>query len=156
MDDPAATDADRRLIRRTYEIARDAAARGNHPFGALLALRGEILGEFENAVVTRDDLTLHAETGLARKAARRFDRETLAAATLYTSTEPCLMCAGAIRWAGIGRVAYGASGPRTCEVLGETWHGIPAKETFERNAPHVEVVGPVEEEEGLRVHRECW
>lgn len=147
---------DRRFIRRCYEIARDAAARGNHPFGALIARGEENLLEIENAVVTAADVTLHAETRLISHAWRRFSPDILTETTLYTSTEPCLMCCGAIHWAGIRRLVYGASAPAMAEILGETYRGIPAREALTRLAPEAVVVGPVVEEEGLRVHRECW
>ena len=101
-------------------------------------------------------MTLHAETGLVAVATARLDRETLRASTLYASTEPCLMCAGAIHWAGIGRLVYGAPGPGMAAVLGETYRGIPAREALTRMGSGAEVVGPVLEDEGLRIHVECW
>lgn len=154
--DPAATGRDHDLLRRAYEIARSAGKNGNHPFGALLARDGEILAEAENDVVVSRDVTRHAETYLVSLAARRLDPAALAASTLYTSTEPCLMCAGAIHWAGIRRVVYGASNVGMVRVLGETWHGIPVREALQRLGSGAEVVGPVLEAEGLRIHRECW
>ena len=155
-DDPAATDLDRRFLRRAYEVARSAAANGNHPFGALLVRGGEVVAETENAVVTTGDVTLHAETGLVAAVTRRLDAPALAESTLYTSTEPCLMCCGAIHWAGIGRMVYGASGAGMAGVLGEAYRGVPARELLARIASPVEVVGPVLLDEGLRIHEECW
>ncbi len=132
---------DRRLIRRCFEIARSAAAHGNHPFGSLIARGEEVLLEIENAVVTENDVTLHAETRLVSHAARRFPPDVLAEATLYTSTEPCLMCCGAIHWAGIRRLVYSAGAPAMAAVLGEPYHGIPAQEALTRMAPGAVVIG---------------
>ena len=103
MDDTA-------LIRRALEIARRAVSHGNHPFGALLAdEHGNVVLESENTVETLSDPTGHAETNLVRAAGAKFSKAELTGMTLYTSTEPCAMCSGAIYWAGIGRVVYGLS-----------------------------------------------
>ena len=155
-DDPAATAADRELIRRTYELAESAVARGNHPFGALLVHQGKVIAEFENAVITSKDVTQHAETGLVSEASRQFDATTLSESTLYTSTEPRLMCSGAIHWAGIGKIVYGTTASRMFEAAGGHERGIPVREAFARLASSVEIVGPVMEEEGLAIHLDYW
>lgn len=77
---------------------------------ALLATAtGDIVVECENSVVTDKDITAHAELALVRKASKALAPAFLQTLTLYTSTEPCAMCAGAIFWSGIPRVVYGCS-----------------------------------------------
>ena len=108
-DATVVTDADLAWLRRCVELAADARARGDHPFGSLLVTADGRTVEALNSVVTRNDPTGHAETNLVRAAAASLPAEVLATSTLYTSTEPCAMCAGAIYWSGIARVVYALS-----------------------------------------------
>lgn len=95
---------DLKFTRASIEIARRARNNGNHPFGALLVdENGQIAIEAENTVVTAKDCTGHAETNLMRKASSKYDNAFLAKCTIYTSTEPCPMCAGAIFWGNVRR-----------------------------------------------------
>jgi len=96
---------DLRFIRVAIDVARKARDKGNHPFGAVLVdEQGHILMEAENTVGTEKDCTGHAETNLMRQASRKYDSDFLAKCTIYTSTEPCPMCAGAIFWGNVRRV----------------------------------------------------
>ena len=151
-DDPSSTEVDREFIRRTYEIARSAVVNGNHPFGALLVYKGKTIAEFEHSAVTTRDLTKHAETGLVAVATQQFSREILSESTLYTSTECCIMCCGAVHWAGIPKIVFGTTASQARKVVGREYEGIPCKEVFQRINPSVTVVGPLMEEEGLKVH----
>src|SRR5260370_35423491 len=100
-------DLDTQHLRSAIAIARRAREHGNHPFGALLVgPQGQALLEAENTVVTGADCTGHAEANLMRLASRQFDGHFLAACTLFSSTEPCPMCPGAIFWGGVGPVVY--------------------------------------------------
>ena len=88
---------DLRFLRRAIAIAQQARDHGNHPFGALLVdAHQQVIFEAENTVVTERDCTGHAETNLMRLASRQVLPEVLAGCTLYSSAEPCAMCAGAI------------------------------------------------------------
>ena len=151
-DDPSSTELDREFIRRTYEIARSAGADGGRPFGSVLVHEGKIIAEFKNIVNETGDVTQHAETGLVASATQKFPRDILAESTLYTSTEPCIMCCGAIYWAGIPRMVYGTTSSQMSQLLGRDYMSIPSREVFERIQPGVKVVGPVLEEEGLKIH----
>ena len=94
-------------LRVAIAVAQRARSKGNHPFGAILVDEtGQVLLEAENTVNTEHDCTGHAETNLVRLASRRYERDVLERCTLYTSTEPCAMCSGAIHWSGIGRVVF--------------------------------------------------
>src|SRR6202790_1648594 len=105
---PAERDA--HFLRRSFDIAGRAMTHGNHPFGALLVdANGNVLIEAENGYMPAHDGTAHAERLLATQACTTLSPEILRGATLYSSAEPCAMCAGAIYWAGIGRLVYGLS-----------------------------------------------
>ncbi len=77
-----------------------------------------VLLEAENSVLTDRDPTAHAELSLIRTAGARYDPSTLAACTLYASTEPCPMCSGATYWAGVRRLVYGLGQSRFYELTG--------------------------------------
>jgi len=151
-DDPMSTEVDREYILRTYELARSAVVNGNHPFGALLVYKEKIIIEFEHSAVTTRDLTKHAETGLVSVATQQFSRQILSESTLYTSTECCIMCCGAVHWAGIPKIVFGTTASQARNVVGREYEGIPCKEVFQRINPTVTVVGPLMEEEGLKIH----
>ncbi|MFF0723648.1 nucleoside deaminase [Streptomyces sp. NPDC004134] len=106
-----------RFLRRAFELAREARGEGNGPFGSLLVgPGGDVLAEDRNTTVTDGDITAHPELKLARWAARELDAATAAGTTMYTSCEPCGMCAGALARSGLGRVVYALSGAQLREV----------------------------------------
>jgi tRNA(adenine34) deaminase len=102
---------DEEYIRRAMELAEDAASAGEVPVGAVL-VAGDLVLEAKNEKEARPDPTAHAEMLLIRAAAERLGVWRLTDATLYVTKEPCVMCAGAIIAARIGRVVYGASDPK--------------------------------------------
>ena len=148
-------------LRAAIDLARRSRHRGNHPFGALLVdAAGLVVAEAENTVVTGHDVTGHAETNLVRIASRRFDRDYLRSCTLYTSTEPCAMCSGAIYWSGISRVVYGLSEAGLLELTGNHQDNptmsLPCRDVFAHGQGAVTVVGPALEDEARRVHDGFW
>ncbi|MCP4143630.1 MAG: nucleoside deaminase [Chloroflexi bacterium] len=148
-----------KLLRRAIEIAKNAREHGNHPFGALLAdADGNILLEAENTVVTENDCTGHAESNLMRKASKKYAPEELQNFTLYTSTEPCAMCSGAIFWGDVRHVVYALKEVGLYEITGETPYelALPCREVFARGTHPVEVEGPFLEEEARQVHLGFW
>jgi tRNA(Arg) A34 adenosine deaminase TadA len=109
--------------------------------------------------VTGADATGHAETNVVRLAGS-LDRPVLAGSTLYTSTEPCAMCAGAIYWSGIGRVVFALSEASLAEMVAEE-DGVPplrlpCREVFARGGRPIEVLGPVELASAVAVHQGFW
>jgi len=142
-------------IRRALELAREAADRGDDPFGSLLVRDGEVVMEERNAVVSADDIRRHPELRLAERAAREFDPAGRAATTMYTSTEPCPMCAAGIYYAGLGGVVYSASAADVAELAGADLV-VPCRELFDRGTRDVAVHGPVCNDSGRRIHEECW
>ena len=148
-------------MRRALALARLARDHGNHPFGALLAdAAGEVLLEAENTVVTASDCTGHAELNLMRDASRSLDRDALASATLYTSTEPCAMCAGAIYWAGVSRVVFGLREGGLPALTGADPRNptlaLPCRDVFACGQRPIEVIGPVLADEARAVHEGFW
>jgi len=140
-------------VRRAIELARTAGDRGDDPFGSLLVRDGTVVMEEANREVTDDDIALHPELTLARRAASEMAPDERAATVMYTSTEPCSMCATGIGFAGLGAVVYSVAGATAADEVGGA-PGIPSPEVFDRWDADVEVVGPVLETEGLAVHRD--
>jgi tRNA(Arg) A34 adenosine deaminase TadA len=157
-DDPACTPIDREFMHRATALAAQTAAKGNTCYGAVLVKDGRILMEFGNDARMTGDVTHHAETGLISLASRKFGREAVAAAVLYTSTEPCIMCCGAIRAAGIKKFYYGTTAVQVARLRGAPVPDKPlqCREVFARmGSGDVAIYGPLLEEEGLKAHAEA-
>ncbi len=99
-------------MRRALWLAREAAARGEVPVGAVVVRGEEILGEGANCPIARHDPTAHAEIEALRAAAARVGDYRLPGTTLYVTLEPCIMCASAIVHARVSRVVFGAWDPK--------------------------------------------
>ena len=102
---------------RALELAREAAAAGEVPVGAVIVRDGEVVGEGYNLTVTEADPTTHAEVVAIRRAAATLGDWRLLDCTLYVTLEPCAMCAGAIVLARIPRVVFGATDPKAGMVV---------------------------------------
>jgi len=149
------------FLRRSFDVARRAMTHGNHPFGAILVSnQGAVLIEAENGYMPTHDGTAHAERLLATLACTTIDAAILSNATIYSSAEPCVMCAGAIYWAGIGRLVYGLSEHRLRELTGNHPENptldLPCREVFGSGQRSTEVVGPLLEDEAAAVHAGVW
>jgi len=156
---PAALDE--YFLRRSFDVARRAIGHGNHPFGAVLVDRaGNVLIETENAYMPSRDGTAHAERLLATQACTTLPQDVLRRTTIYCSAEPCAMCAGAIYWAGIGRVVYGLSEHRLRTLTGNHPENptldLPCRAVFGSGQQTTEVVGPLLEDEAAAVHAGVW
>ncbi|MBX3099830.1 MAG: nucleoside deaminase [Salinibacterium sp.] len=151
---------DQEHLGEAVELARLARAHGNHPFGALLVAADGTVVRAENTVLTSGDPTGHAETNLVRQSAMELSAEQLATSVLYTSTEPCAMCCGAIFWAGIGTVVYALSGEALIALLPpdsrEFTLDLPSREVFARGGHAVEVRGPLGVPGTAEVHAGFW
>ena len=150
-------------LRRCIEISRASREGGNTPFGALLVdSEGNIIMEQGNIEITERICTGHAETTLASRASHAYSRDFLWTCTLYTTAEPCAMCAGAIYWANIGRVVYGMTEKRLLELTGSDEQNptfdLPCREVFARGQKDIQVIGPIPavEEEAAEVHQGYW
>ncbi|AFR47412.1 MULTISPECIES: nucleoside deaminase [Gordonia] len=147
-------------LRRAIELAAQARARGDHPFGSLLvAPDGGVVAEGMNSVDTAGDPTGHAETNVVR-AVGHLDLATRAELTLYTSTEPCAMCSGAIYWAGIGTVVYALGEDDLREMTGDDpanpTLAMPCRRIFDAGSRPIVVRGPVALDAAREVHAGFW
>jgi len=152
---------DELFLRHSFEVARRSMSHGNHPFGAILVDdKANVLIETENGFMPAHDGTAHAERLLATEACRTLGKDVLEKSTLYSSAEPCAMCAGAIYWAGIGRVVYGLSEHRLRAITGNHPENptldLPCREVFARGQRPTDVVGPLLEEEAAALHDGVW
>jgi tRNA(Arg) A34 adenosine deaminase TadA len=150
------------FLRLSFAVARRAREKGKHPFGAILVGPDRrVLMEQENAFDT-EGRTGHAETVLSRRACAAFTAEELAQTTMYVSAEPCAMCAGSLYWAGIGRLVYAMSEHKLGKIIGphpdNLTLDLPCRTVLEAGQRHVEVIGPLleEDEEAAALHDGVW
>jgi tRNA(Arg) A34 adenosine deaminase TadA len=153
------TDED--YLRLTLEVARQARAAGNHPFGAILVgPDGAVLMQAGNAHGDAGDRTGHAERLLMTWASLAYSADFLAGCTMYASAEPCAMCAGAAYWAGVGRVVYGLSERDLGTLIGphpeNLTMNLPCRVVLGSGQRPIEVVGPLLEAESRVVHEGFW
>ena len=157
-DDPTPEQMQRHL-RAANAVARRALEAGHHPFGALLVAADHetVLAEQGNV-----DSVNHAEAVLARMAARQYTADALWDCTLYTTVEPCCMCAGTQYWAHIGRLVYGMTEARLLQLTGNHDENptmdLPCREVFAHGQKDIRVWGPVPEveEEIAALHMAFW
>jgi tRNA(Arg) A34 adenosine deaminase TadA len=137
---------DMALLRAAIALADESRRNGHHPFAAIVAdEHGNVVASAgNNSMPPEGDPTQHAELVAAAKAARLLTPEALAKCTLYTSAEPCCMCAGAIYWCNIGRVVYALSEHRLLGLTGDhaenPTFSLPCREVFVRGQRRLLVV----------------
>jgi tRNA(Arg) A34 adenosine deaminase TadA len=147
------------LLRQANRVAEESLRQGHHPFGAIL-----VGPDHATVLMTQGnvDSVNHAESVLARNAAERFSPDELWRCTLYTTVEPCAMCAGTQYWAHIGRVVYGMSEHRLLQITGNHAENptldLPCRDLFARGQKAIEVIGPVAEveDEIAALHLRFW
>ncbi len=146
-------------LRAAHAVALRARDAGRHPFGAIL-----VAADHDTVLLEQGNLDTvnHAESTLARAAAARFSAAGLWRMTLYTTFEPCAMCAGTLYWANIGRVVYGATEDRLLTLTGahpeNPTLSLPCRELFARGQKPIRVHGPFSELEAELVapHLAFW
>jgi tRNA(Arg) A34 adenosine deaminase TadA len=148
-----------RHLRRANAIAKRAVAMGHHPFGAVL------VGPDHETILLEQgnvDTINHAESVLARVAGMNFTPTYLWECTLYTTVEPCAMCAATQYWANIGNLVYGMGEHRLLELTGDHAENptmdIPSRYIFEHSQKAIHVTGPVPEVEAeiAELHQKFW
>ena len=142
-----------KYIRRANELAKQAAKKGNNPFGAILVHRDKIIEEAENTVNTDEDFTRHAELNLVVKACQNYSPEIIAESTLYASTAPCLMCAAAIWNSGIRKIVYGVSYETFSKLVPGKHKYVPIEKAYELLDTPIESISGVLEEECLEFYQ---
>ena len=168
-----ATDQDLMHLRRSIELSDLAPSQeygGNPPFGAILVLADGSVHEGWNHVFSNNDPTHHAELWLITKTIKELnldwrgkDAGLLNGATLYASTEPCAMCAGAMYWSGIQRLVYGCSAECFGSIFKslfparvDTGLSVSSRSVFASSGRKIETIGPVLEEKASRIHKRHW
>lgn len=145
-------------LRAADAVAREAAAHGHHPFGAVL------VGPDDRVLMRQGNIgtVRHAETELARRAAEAYEPEFLWQSTLVSTGEPCAMCSGTMYWANIGRLVYGYEETTLLEMTGDhpanPTINMPSRTVFAAGQKQIEVVGPFPDmvDELIAPHREFW
>jgi len=103
---------DHYFMRQALAEAKKAQAQGEIPIGAIVVCQNQIIARAGNQTETLNDVTAHAEMLAITAATGALGGKYLTECTLYVTVEPCLMCAGALSWAQVGKVVYGASDPK--------------------------------------------
>ena len=148
-----------RHLRRANAVATRAASFGHHPFGAIL-----VGPDHETVLLEQGNVSTvnHAEAVLARTADMNFPPAYLASCTLYTTVEPCAMCAGTLYWANIGRLVYGMDESRLLAFTGSHPENatldVPCRYLFAHGQKDIPVIGPVTEVEAeiAELHQAFW
>jgi tRNA(Arg) A34 adenosine deaminase TadA len=149
------------FLRRAIAVSAASRAAGNHPFGAILVGPDDtVLMEGGNAIGDTADRTGHAERLLMTRASLAYDQDFLAGCTMYTSAEPCAMCAGAAYWAGVGRVVYGMSEAELKALIGPNPENLtmdlPCRVVLGAGQRAIEVIGPMLTDEARIPHEGFW
>jgi len=148
-----------RNLRLANEVARRAMDAGRHPFGAILVAADHRTVVMEQGNI---DTVNHAESTLARRAAEAFSEEERWGMTLYTTAEPCVMCAGTQYWAHIGRLVYGMSERQLLDMTGNHKENptldLPCRTVFAHGQKTIRVWGPVQAvvDEIVALHKDFW
>lgn len=150
-------------LRQAISVSKKSRDHGNTPFGAILVdSEGTVILEQENIEITQSNCTGHAETTLMEAASQRYSKSFLWNCALYTTAEPCAMCAGAIYWGNVGKVVYGISEERLLALTGDNEQNptfnLPCREVFSKGQKKITVVGPFPEleDEIVAVHEGYW
>ena len=156
------TDEDLGHLRESLRVAERSRAEGCHPFGSLVVdARQRIVSSFgNNSLPPHGDPTQHTEMRAVAAAARLLGPEGMRGSTLFTSAEPCAMCAGAAYWTGIDRVVYALSETRLLSLTGAHEENptlaLPCRDVFARGQRAVQVIGPLLEDEAAEAHAGFW
>ena len=145
-------------LRAADAVAREAAAHGHHPFGAVL------VGPDDRILMRQGniDTVRHAETEIARRAAAAYPPEFLWTCTLVSTFELCPMCSGTLYWANIGRLVYGVEETKLLALTGDhadnPTMNLPSRTVLGSGQKGIEVHGPFPEIEDALIapHRDFW
>jgi tRNA(Arg) A34 adenosine deaminase TadA len=146
-------------LKQANKVAQVAMDKGHHPFGAVL-----IAADNETVVMTQGniDSVAHAESTLAQRASKQFSQDELWGMTLYSTAEPCVMCAGTQYWANIGRLVYGMSERQLLDLTGNHSENptldVPSRYVFSKGQKAIRVWGPIDAvvDEIAALHVEFW
>ena len=140
---------DEKFIKRAIELSEIAKSKGEDPFGAVLVKDEEIVFETHDGCIEFCDPTMHAERRLISEYCSNNNVISLEGYTLYSSTEPCSMCSGAIHWAKISRVVYAIPQERLNSKSGGC-KKLTCAEIINQGTKKIEIMGSVLEEKAYR------
>jgi tRNA(Arg) A34 adenosine deaminase TadA len=148
-----------RHLKHANRVAQKAMQQGHHPFGAILVAKDN-----ETVVMEQGNISsvAHAESTLAQRASKKFSPKELWGMTLYSTAEPCVMCAGTQYWANIGRLVYGISERQLLDMTGNHSENptlaIPSRYVFDHGQKAIGVWGPIEAvaDEIAELHITFW
>jgi len=147
--------SDLNYLKLCLKLAKLSIKKGNHPFGAILVFKNHIVATSENKVISLNDITAHAELLLIQQAQKILTKSEIAQSTIYTSTEPCSMCSGAIYWSGLKHVVYGVSNKHLSQIVGGSLE-ISCKEIFRKGTRNIKVDGYDQYIEFSNIHKNFW
>lgn len=148
------SDEHEKFIALAIEEARKGLRAGEQPFGSVIVLDGEVIGRACNTVNSSGDPTAHAETSAVRYTAANLKDPDLKGCTLYTSCDPCPMCAGATMFSGIERLVVGARSAKLAELRGRPPRTYTAESLAEQMHMKLEVIRGVLQDEAEKVLEE--
>jgi tRNA(Arg) A34 adenosine deaminase TadA len=141
------------FLRQAIALADQARQVGERPFGAVLVLNNDVVAETQDQCWALNDPTAHAELRLISAYCQKSGHFDLKGATIYTCAEPCVMCSGAIKWAGISRVVFSVS-----QAMLQTFSGGLRKPTCDElvntGGRHIDVIGLLLLDEGLACYKD--
>ncbi|MCC0178263.1 nucleoside deaminase [Waterburya agarophytonicola K14] len=131
------------------------AQKGDLPYGAVIVKDNEVIIRGYNTTQTNNDVAAHGEINVLRQFTKKYgySLETLKGYTLYTTCEPCPMCAAACVWAGVSQIVFGASTKQLID-LGTKQIDIPCKTVVEKGFQNIEVIGGILADECLELFRQ--
>jgi tRNA(adenine34) deaminase len=161
LQEPVLDEQDGCYLRQAIALSQLARDRGNRPFGAVVVTDdGRVIAEAWCNTSETGDCTGHAETNAVRRVSVTVDRATLARSTLYSSAEPCVMCAGAIFWSNIGRVVFGIDALRLRVFRGERAEQrdaeLSCRDVFAASPHPIVCIGPALADEASQPHVGFW
>ncbi len=146
-------------LRKANQVAKQSLQEGHHPFGAIL-----VAPDNKTVLMSQQNVNTvnHAESVLARRASEQYDEDYLWQCTLYTTAEPCAMCAGTQYWANIGKLVYGMTEKQLLKFTGNHDENptmdLPCRTVFNAGQKSVQIWGPIEElaAEIGQLHKDFW
>ena len=138
-------------MRLAISEAQASKAEGNKGYGAALVMGSEIMATAHDTAVTERDPSLHAEVNAIRQAVRKLGDANLCGAVLFSTCEPCPMCASLVVWANLVSMVYGVS-IATSAQMGRSRICVGASEIVERSPAMIEVIGGVLEQECMPLY----
>lgn len=138
------------FVRKALDLALMSKKEGNEPFGAILVKGNKIVAYGKNKTKTYSDPTYHAEAGLIRDFCHHNKITSLKDYNLYTSCEPCAMCAAAMVWAQLGKIIYSVTHKQLSRIAGNNMM-VSCKYIFKKSPHKPKLIEKVLNKEGLKV-----